>query len=488
MVASIDGTGGDRPDDRTRIEALEREDLVLFINACFACTGQRELYGGRYGQQVSVDFLHRYTLGNYRRLYARSLALGLNHFNRAMIVRLLLAAGSPADGEQRAEENALITVTLAELPPQRVHKLFEALARDRVNNRRTRAVMRHYLTEARDPHFDAVKYRRRVLVAARHAHVGFDEETERFLTDPEARRQPGVFEVPLFRAYAESHFAKEALFRLPFSVAEGLAASRGVSQEELLKRGRDRMTAGERLRSQARSQRAGVRLPADLAAAPLTRLATYVCSLDPAERRRRHDELDGALRAAADRTFQRAPSPLGRIAVVADRSWSSAGSFEKRRRPLAVALGCVYLLRRAAAESVVLWAPDLSRPDLEVTARGQTDLATPLLAALRAAPDTVVIVSDGYENAPTGLAGQVAATARDRVAGCSDVAFVHLNPVFDADNLAPRQLGPAVATVGIRQAEDTLALLGFARFAQGTASLAELEAHLAARTRHYITP
>lgn len=52
-------------DEARRLERLEREDLVLFVNACFACTGQREFYGGRSGQQVSVDFLHRYTLGNY---------------------------------------------------------------------------------------------------------------------------------------------------------------------------------------------------------------------------------------------------------------------------------------------------------------------------------------------------------------------------------------------------------------------------------------
>lgn len=168
-------------DEARRIERLEREDLVLFVNACFACTGQREFYGDRAGQQVSVDFLHRYTLGNYRRLYARCLALGLNHFNRAMIVGNLLAAGAPADAAQRAEENALLTAALAQLPPQRVHRLFAALAADRVNNRRTRAVMRRYLLEVRDLHFDAVKYRRRVRVAVRHAHVGLDEETSRFL-------------------------------------------------------------------------------------------------------------------------------------------------------------------------------------------------------------------------------------------------------------------------------------------------------------------
>ena len=471
-------------DEARRIEGLEREDLVLFVNACFACTGQREFYGGRFGQQVSVDFRHRYTLGNYRQLYARCLALGLNHFNRAMIVGNLLSAGAPADATQRAEENALLTAALAQLPPQRVHRLFAALAAARVNNRRTRSVIRRYLLEVRDLHFDAVKYRRRVRVAVRHAHVGVDEETRRFLGGSVAGlRDPTRFSVPLFRTFVESQYSTEALFQLPFSVAEGLAARQGVSTEELLRRGQKRMTQGERLRAQARAERAGTAVPVELAAMPLSRLATFACSLDPAERHRRYDELDGALRSAADRVFHRAaapPAPLGRTAVIADRSYSTAGSAVKRRHSLAVALGAVYLLRRAAPESVVFWAPSLSRPDLEVTSRGQTDLATPLLAALRARPDTVVVVSDGYENAPAGLADQVAAAART-LPELAGVDLVHLNPVFDADNLAPRSLGPTFATIGIRDAEDTLALLGFARFARGSATLADLEAYLASR-------
>lgn len=251
-------------DEARRIERLEREDLVLFVNACFACTGQREFYGGRSGQQVSVDFLHRYTLGNYRRLYARCLALGLNHFNRAMIVGNLLSAGAPVDVAQRAEENALITAALAQLPPQRVHRLFAALAAARVNNRRTRAVIRRYLLEVRDVHFDAVKYRRRVRVAVRHAHVGVDEETGRFLGASGALRDPTRFSVPLFRTFVESRYSTEALFRLPFSVAEGLAARHGLSPEELLRRGQKQMTAAERLRVQARAERVGTAVAVDL--------------------------------------------------------------------------------------------------------------------------------------------------------------------------------------------------------------------------------
>jgi hypothetical protein len=69
-------------------------------------------------------------IGNYRRLYARTLAAGVNHFNQSQIVLNLLTTGAHTRAEDRAEENALITAALARLPPQRVFRLFEAL-RDR---------------------------------------------------------------------------------------------------------------------------------------------------------------------------------------------------------------------------------------------------------------------------------------------------------------------------------------------------------------------
>ena len=77
----------------TRSQRVTREDVLMFVNACFACTGQREFYADGHGQSVSIGFLHQYILGNYRRLYARVLACGVNHYNQALIVTNLLATG-----------------------------------------------------------------------------------------------------------------------------------------------------------------------------------------------------------------------------------------------------------------------------------------------------------------------------------------------------------------------------------------------------------
>src|SRR5690606_35796153 len=115
------------------------------------------------------------------------------------------------------------------------------------------------------------------------------------------------------------------------------------------------MTANERLRLQASARRAGAALAVDLERAPLTRLALHVLALPEAERRARLGELDAAMRASARRCLDRAPLRLGRVAAVLDRSYSSAGSRERPRRPLAVAVACHYLLQAAAAEYLDRW-------------------------------------------------------------------------------------------------------------------------------------
>lgn len=231
----------------TRAEQVAHEDLITFLNAAFACAGQRAFYGDTNGDRVSIAFLHEYVRGNYRRLYARTLALGVNHFNQLEVIRGLLALGAPTDPAQRAEENALITRALELLPPQRVYRLFVALRRARVNNRRTRAIMKAWLTKRPDPAFDAVKYRSKVRAVAVHAHLRFGDERDTFLF---RGWRASRYDTPLFEAFRQAHYDQRALYQLPFTVAQGLARARGIPRERFLEQAAATMTAGERLRVQ----------------------------------------------------------------------------------------------------------------------------------------------------------------------------------------------------------------------------------------------
>jgi hypothetical protein len=466
-------------------ERVTREDLVMFINACFACTGQREFYADAAGQRVSIEFLHDYILGNYRLLYARALAAGVNHFSQATAIVRLLATGRAVEAAHRAEEGALVAAALRALPVHRAYHALAALAARRVNNRRARAVVRDYLAARRDPAFEAVKYRRSLRDVAAHAHLRFaaGDETAALLFRGWRERR---FRTPLFESFRRAHFADAALYELPFTIAEGLAARRKVPREVFLKRIEPRLSAGERLRLQGASERTlGARFAVDLGAAPPTRLASYLLSLPREERALRKEELRAALDHAAHRAVARTGARFGRVAAVLDASWSASGSSEKRRRPLAVALAASAFLRAASRQYRAFWSAPVS-DEILVEARGATDLATPILDALEWGADVIAIVSDGYENDPPCGAAEVLRVWRARLAGPGAPFVVHLNPVFDADGFAPRALSSAVPTVGLRDAEDLPTMIGFARFAAGDASLADLEGYLAGRAARFL--
>lgn len=469
--------------ENNRVEQVAREDLVMFINACLACTGQREFYDDAYGQRVSIDFLHDYILGNYRLLYARSLAAGINHFNQAQIILKLLATGKDTLPQYKEEEGALIAHALNALPPQRAWGVLQQLRQRRINNRRSRAIARDYLQQRGDISFHAVKYRPKVRAIASHAHLKLQGELGTFLFRNWKQK---VYKTELFEKFRQAHFSEQAIYDLPFTVAEGLAAKHKVKRDVFLTRIQQQMTVGEKLRFQGAAERTEkVEIDLDLGKLPLTKLALYILSL-PLERRKEQREIfHQALERSARSVLKKAPLKLGKVAAVLDCSYSSSGSSEKRRRPLGVAVATHYLLQAASQEYRAFWTIP-TEDALQVRPHGQTDLATPLLAALGSGADLVVIVSDGCDNYPPQGAAEVLRIFRAKLDPKRRTSIIHCNPVFNSEDFSLRNLSASVPTVGLRDAEDLPTMLGFARFADGSAPLSELEAYLAERVQQML--
>jgi|SRR6478672_2080577 len=464
---------------KSRVEQVAQEDLVMFINACLACTGQREFYDDAYGQKVSLDFLHDYILGNYRLLYARSLAAGINHFNQSQIILKLLATGKETLPEHRQEEGALIAATLKALPPQRAFKLLQQLRQQRINNRRARAIAKEYLASRTERlAFDAVKYRSKIRSIAVHIHLKLEGELGNFLFGNWKKS----FQTELFEKFRQGYYSANAIYNLPFTVAEGLAIKHNIPREVFLSRIESQMTITEKLRLQQSGKRVGKEIEVDFHRLPLTRLAMYVLSLSLQERQQQYDSLHSALLQSAFSALRRSPMQLGRVAAVLDCSYSSFGSSEKRRRPLGVALAVYYLLSTASKEFHCFWTSPVDNP-LQVIPKGQTNLATPLLEALSWNPELVVIISDGWENDPPDGAAFVLRLYRTKLDPTRQTGIVHCNPVFNADDFSLRAISPLIPTVGLRDAEDLPTMLNFARFAEGSAPLEELEKYLAAKAQ-----
>lgn len=456
----------------------------MFVNAAIAATAQREFRSSADSQRMSLQFLHEYVLVNYRDLYAAALALDINDFNASMVVTNLLRTARAASADQRAVEGRLIAARLRTLPPQRVYRVFRQLRSLGVNNRRTRAIVRDWLRERPDQAFDAVKYRRSLAIAARHAHAALPGEVGTAVFD---WRRPKRYDTPILESWRRAHYDQRALYELPYTVAEGLAARHGIDRARFLAAIAPSLTAGERLRLQSSARRLDVAAPAvDLAETPLTRLAVYVLSLSRPERVRRRQELTDALRAAARRASGSRAGTWGRVAAVLDDSYSSSGSAAKRRRPLAVALAMHYLLEALAADYTGLWLSHRGDP-LLVRPLGPTGLGERILDGLEMRPHWLVIVSDGWDNAPPGQAAEVLRVWSARLDPQRRTCVVHLNPVYDSDSFDVRRLGPTVPTVGLRDAEDATALVELARFATGDASFLELRSQLTDRVERFLT-
>ncbi|MGW1994962.1 hypothetical protein [Embleya sp. NPDC001921] len=457
----------------------------MFVNGAVASTGQHEFRDSAAEQRRSLEFLHAYMLGNYRDLYAACLALDINDHNAALMIRGLLSSVGEAPAVVRRREGALIARRLEHMAPQRVYRLFRELAGLGVNNRRTRAIIRDWVTARPDPVFDAVKYRSGVKAATRHAHLPAPGEfTPLLFASP---RRLGPFETPLFESWRQAHYSTSALYDLPYTVAEGFAARRGVRRVEFLERIEPRLTRLERLRLRSSAERLGVgSLGTDLSMMPPTRLASYVLSLPLDERALRHAELHTAMTLAARRAVGPAAGTWGDVTAVLDDSFSSFGSTAKRQRPLAVALACHYVFKALAASYTMSWTSG-ARDPLMVRPSGPTPLGDRLLDALEPAPQWVLVVSDGWDNAPPKLAAEVLRVWRERLDTAWSTSVVHLNPVYDATNFDVRRLAPNVPTVGIRNAEDAPALAELARFATGRIGIEELNRYLTTRQEQFLT-
>ncbi|MGW6460308.1 hypothetical protein ACWF94_31040 [Streptomyces sp. NPDC055078] len=496
------GTTGSPRTDRTAetfADLIAAEDVLLFVNAAVTATGQREFRSRAYEQRLSLSFLHEYVRVNYRPLYAAVLALDINDHNAARIIEELLRTPGDADEAQKRTEGRLIAARLAALPPQRVYRLFRALRTAKVNNRRTRAIQRDWLAARPDLAHDAVKYRRGLKTAARHTHLRIGHLRIGPGEGKPGEGKPGGVEPGggelgdfLFRpgkrvryadarleAHRRAHYERDALYELPFTAAEGFAARRGVPRADFLERIAPRMTRLERLRTQSAGPRA------DLTGMPLTRLALYVLSLPMADRAPRRAELTDALRATARRVAGPYAGTWGRVSAVLDDSYSSYGSGVKRRRPLAVALGAHFLLEALAGSYRAHWTSG-GRDPLLVRPWGPSPVGTRILDALEDAPERLLIVSDGWDNAPPGLAGEVLRIWRTRLDPGRRTSVVHLNPVYDADGFDVRRLAPSVPTAGVRDAEDLAALVEIAQFAEGRTSLAELQDYLDRRIGRFL--
>jgi hypothetical protein len=467
-----------------RVAETAREDVrravLAFLDAAATATGQATFYNTRAEQQAAQEAVHQAVFAVNRGLYGAVLLLpGVTDNNIQLGLLRLLDHPAPADDSSfltPEQEKRVIHHLAARLPPQRLFKLYGTLRQRRVNNKRTRGLILRSILGGGKLALWAVKYRLKLRAALRHAlgtgvangvrdlAVRGDDRhpCARFINrylphdaDRDAvcqclafilggRRE---FTLPLLRAFGEARTDLDKGRLLPVEVLAGIRSRfhKDVPPGRVLELTRANLTEGQKLALQRSARRQQVELTFDPSRLDLVKL--YVHALECGMTA----EVRAALDARARRVAAALPLRYRRVGIVLDTSASMAGTDQAKNRPLAIGLAMRDVLAASATEAATVRA---TRGDFDalglVRPAGDTALAEALVEAVAEEPDAVYLITDGYENAPSGRVDEVVRALRGL--GVHTPVY-QVTPVLAGETAGVRALSAAVAPLPVANPE-----------------------------------
>lgn len=161
------------------------------------------------------------------------------------------------------------------------------------------------------------------------------------------------------------------------------------------------------------------------------------------------DDIQAALGAKATKSANGLPVRFNKVGILVDTSLSMFGDETQKNHPISVALATRDMLIQSATESSVIYSGYEDDSDVPVlpSPQGDTVLAEGLVALLQESPDSVFILSDGYENCPAGRTAEVIRLARG--IGVATPIY-QLSPVMSAEAGGIRKLGDDIFSMPIR--------------------------------------
>lgn len=447
-----------------------------FLDAATTSFGRATHYNTREEQQKAEVSAHDGLFAMDRDLYVAFMALpGVTDRSRQIGTKKLLGSSrGDAVGLLTPEtEREVIYKLIADLPPQRMLKLFDALrvgnaelGIPKANNARTRKLILRTILSSTKLQLWTVKYRSKVASALRHAwgermagivrailakdgHTRTDKDKGiltkqiiRFAGEDNKEALECVafalgirkdhFSLPLFKAFVEAKGDLVKGKKLPPEVLEGLRSTyhKEVKKEEILKLTKDSLSKGQKLAVQKRAKKAGVKVEIDPLDYDATRLYIYAFETGMTP------EIREALNKRAESAAKRFPTDFESVAILVDASRSMIGDKTQPLRPMAATLAMCDMLSHIGKKAIIECSGGEVRGDL-IHPSGDTDLSEGLIKVLEHAPEVVFVLSDGYENAPAGRFAEVVSAVRK--IGI-DTPIYHLNPVYAAESSGVRKL------------------------------------------------
>jgi hypothetical protein len=467
------------------------ESLISLTNFAGVATGRATHYNSLEEQREAERVLHKAVFDLDRGVYGLSMLLpGVTDYSKMRAVTALLGNrwNSKASIITREQENLILNKLVYSLPPQRVFKLFCQLRDKKVNNNRTRKVILSYILNSPNLELWAVKYRSKIRKSLEHAwgkrttgiiksiirqpnwdnwgteeisisskYVGkylemktppeyLLEELLYFILGNTGR----IFNSPLLSAFQNAKTDISAGAKLPKEVLEGLRSTyhKDVTQKQLLELIKGNLTTTQKRLVQKKAKTEGVEVEFDPRRYSLLELYIYAFEMGMT------GEIFKAIQHKANAVAKSLPFKFKSVGIVLDDSYSMSGSEEQKLRPMALALGIKDVVSYSGRIPYILsvsGSRNFNPLGSLLKPKGATDLATSFVMILAKKPEAIFIISDGYENSPSGRVAEVLDIA-ERKGFCPTV--YHINPVAAAESKkAMRQLSPNAKLLSVSKPE-----------------------------------
>ena len=455
-----------------------------FIDASLNATSRATFYNTESEQIENSKRIHSSLMSFDRGIYAISLLLpGITDYTVQLGTANLLSHPVNRSGLLTAgEEKNLILWLAGKLPAQRMLKLFIGLKENRINNSRTRSIILGSILNSPKIEFRAVKYRTKLMACLSHAWgrrqssilVSILKKDESKRNSKEKKliekyidrymenindkdkiyqcirfifRDEENISLKTLKAYAEAKKKIEAGRILPYEVLEGIRSvyHPDISNNEVLKFSKSTLTDNQKITLQRKAKEANVKVDFNPEKFDAVKLYLYAYEMGMTEK------IKKVLCDKAEKATFLFNLEDKKAGILIDCSQSMRGPDTQKLRPMATALAVRDVLVRSAKESVIVYSGEneVDENDMIIPA-GSTDLAKGLIELMMQEPDVIFILSDGYENSPSGRMSEV--IRKSQKIGIN-IPIIQYSPVMAAEAGGIRKLAENIKAMPISTPE-----------------------------------
>jgi hypothetical protein len=465
------------------------QSVKMFLDFTGAATNRATHYNSIEEQQEAERAIHKTIFDVDRSIYGLLMLLpGITDHSKMRACTALL--GNKSNGQDTLlpfdREKEIISRLVDSLPPQRSLKMFNEFKKKRINNTRTRKQILKFILNSPNLEYWSVKYRKKlrdVLVhcwGERKAGIiknmlsdAMNSSIEEDWSDKEINilqkcslwpaqgslliiisfilgntptlsdNTPGL---DLIKAFNKSKSDISKGNKLPIEVLEGIRSTyhKDTTQKELLEIAKDSLTKTQKKQVQKKAQKEGVQIEFNPFRHSISELYIYAYEMGMSR------EIRKAIDTKAKKAAETLPFRFNSVGILVDDSHSMSGSDQQKLRPMAMALAMKDILKNTAPVYENIYVNENSsvgtpRP------KGGTDLANGMLTLLEMGVDVVFILSDGYENSPSGRLAEVLRLVRKTG---NKTPVYHINPVVASESRGlVKQLSDDIPAMSISKPE-----------------------------------